>query len=687
MRTFPLRWNAPRGSRLASAGCILVLAAILGLKAAGLADAAGLNIQVNSTADALDASVGDALCRTTAGTCTLRAAIQEANAIPGADAILVPAGTYGLAIPPLNQNDITTGDLDITDSLEIRGAGAGSTFVDGGFPPAGAPPDVRGLDRIFEVLVDGGDVSFSGLTVSDGYAAEYGGAIMNNSTASLLVSAAVLTGNAAGKTGGAIDNHVGGAVAVSDSTLSGNYARESGSAINNNRDGTLTVANSSISGNSASVVGLDETLTGAGAIANNAELDARGSIIVTDSQISDNHAGGGRNGAGISNDGGGILTVDRTTFSKNVSTADGGAIFNGTGSVAVTDSTFSENSAKDGGALAATGGTVAVLDSIFSKNSAEGLGGAMLNSNQGGVTILNSTFRENSAVSGGGFSNEGTGLVTVENVTFTKNLAILTASLASGEGGGMHSNSGGEVVITGGSFTENVARGGGGFSNEGGGQVTITGTRFSANHAEAEGGGILVQSGAVRMLNIDVVGNVSSSALEGGGGISYHGDKAVAVGESAAVENSRIRDNKSGGDGGGIDSRGDGPLAITTTTITGNTAAVGGAVHHVGDAPLEITRSTLSGNSADSGGGVLTDGDGETTLENTTVSGNRASQFGGGVLISSRLTIRNSTVTNNLAASGGGVNNGGGDLVGDGTVFVANSIVANNPAGGNCAGT
>ena len=160
----------------------------------------------------------------------------------------------------------------------------------------------------------------------------------------------------------------------------------------------------------------------------------------------------------------------------------------------------------------------------------------------------------------------------------------------------------------------------------------------------------------------------------------------MAVGESAAVENSRIRDNKSGGDGGGIDSRGDGPLAITTTTISGNTAAVGGAIHHVGDAPLEITRSTLSGNSAGSGGGVLTDGDGEATLENTTVSGNRASQFGGGVLIASRLTMRNSTVTNNLAASGGGVNNGGGDLVGDGTVFLANTIVANNPAGGNCAG-
>ena len=82
------------------------------------------------------------------------------------------------------------------------------------------------------------------------------------------------------------------------------------------------------------------------------------------------------------------------------------------------------------------------------------------------------------------------------------------------------------------------------------------------------------------------------------------GDKAVGIGETAALEQSRIRDNKAKGPGGGVDSRGDGPLAITTTSISGNRAAVGGAVHHVGDAPLDVTRSTLSGNFAENGGGV-----------------------------------------------------------------------------------
>ena len=327
------------------------------------------------------------------------------------------------------------------------------------------------------------------------------------------------------------------------------------------------------------------------------------------------------------------------------------------------------------------------LGGTFSKNSAGDWGGAVQNQNQGSVTIQSSSFSENSGLNGGGFANEGSGLVTVESSTFTKNTAFGTALVSAGEGGGMHSNSGGEVVVSGGSFTDNTAFSGGGLSNEGGGTVTITGTRFATNHADEHGGGVLIQSGDVRMLNIDVVSNVADAAEEGGGGISYSGDKVVGVVETAAIEQSRIRDNKAKGSGGGIDSRGDGILSVTTTAITGNTAATGGAIHHVGDAPLDVTRSTLSGNFAESGGGVFSDGDGEARVENTTISGNRAGQFGGGLLVSSRLNIRNSTVAGNTAASGGGINNGGGDLVGDGSALLLNTIVAGSPTGGNCAGT
>src|SRR5262249_4471441 len=54
---------------------------------------------VNSTADAVDAAPGDGTCATSTGVCTLRAAIQEANALTGGPhTIRLPPGTYALTI-------------------------------------------------------------------------------------------------------------------------------------------------------------------------------------------------------------------------------------------------------------------------------------------------------------------------------------------------------------------------------------------------------------------------------------------------------------------------------------------------------------------------------------------------------------------------------------------------------------
>ena len=54
---------------------------------AALAAAAAANppFVVNSTADGADATPGDGVCSTTSATCTLRAAMQEANAQPGVE--------------------------------------------------------------------------------------------------------------------------------------------------------------------------------------------------------------------------------------------------------------------------------------------------------------------------------------------------------------------------------------------------------------------------------------------------------------------------------------------------------------------------------------------------------------------------------------------------------------------------
>jgi CSLREA domain-containing protein len=80
----------------------------------------------NSHSDLVDTNPGDGKCLTaTAGKCSIRAAIQEANAHPGRDVIdLQPASNAQLTITGVGENASATGDLDVTGDLLINGNGA-----------------------------------------------------------------------------------------------------------------------------------------------------------------------------------------------------------------------------------------------------------------------------------------------------------------------------------------------------------------------------------------------------------------------------------------------------------------------------------------------------------------------------------------------------------------------------------
>ena len=84
---------------------------------------AGGIFSVNNSNDLPDANPGDGKCETTNGNgiCTLRAAIQEANALAGADTILLEATTYQLQRAG-NDDTALNGDLDITDSPNATAA-------------------------------------------------------------------------------------------------------------------------------------------------------------------------------------------------------------------------------------------------------------------------------------------------------------------------------------------------------------------------------------------------------------------------------------------------------------------------------------------------------------------------------------------------------------------------------------
>lgn len=68
---------------------------------------------VTNTADAVDANVGNGVCQSTLGDCTLRAAIQEAGASDQLAVIDVRNGVYELNIPGADEDLGATGDLDL----------------------------------------------------------------------------------------------------------------------------------------------------------------------------------------------------------------------------------------------------------------------------------------------------------------------------------------------------------------------------------------------------------------------------------------------------------------------------------------------------------------------------------------------------------------------------------------------
>ncbi len=131
--------------------------------------------------------------------------------------------------------------------------------------------------------------------------------------------------------------------------------------------------------------------------------------------------------------------------------------------------------------------------------------------------------------------------------------------------------------------------------------------------------------------------------------------------------------------GGGIAN--DGSLLLQQSTISGNTAipegfAVGGGVDNFGTARIED--STVSGNVADTGGGIANSENAELTLINTTISENSAEFAGGGVdNFGGQVTVVFSSIVGNLGGFGGGVIN-------EGFARIRNSLIADNPLGGDC---
>lgn len=182
----------------------------------------------------------------------------------------------------------------------------------------------------------------------------------------------------------------------------------------------------------------------------------------------------------------------------------------------------------------------------------------------------------------------------------------------------------------------------------GAGSMTISGDNASRVFSINSGVNVVLSGVTIANGNGEDGGNnyAPHSAGDGGG---IHNEGALTL------DNCTITGNSTSQNGGGIYNA-SGELTIMNSVISDNTAlgGSGGGIFN-GDGLLDVTNSAFSGNITNSGhGGAIANG-GRLTITNTTLSNNNASASGGGILSSGTLSVSHSAFSGNSADWGGGI--------------------------------
>ena len=275
--------------------------------------------------------------------CSLREAIETANATPGGDVVNAPA-------PPAGQNyELEAGQLTILDNLTLTGGGASTTTI-----------DANALGRVIMIGESGRapEVEINGVTITGGSARTGGG--IRLFLGQLVLRHSVVAGNQAfdetqnGQGGGLMVEPESTAF-VENTTFRNNTARKfageggAGGAIWN--EGTL--------GLHKSTIGPGNTAEGGGGPS---ESGAEPGL-----------------GAGVGNSSG-VVSIFNSTVSGNAIAGDlsgqgGGVYTNLSGHVTIANSTLAENAVRSpegagGNVATAFGGTVSIDHTLLAGGSA-----------------------------------------------------------------------------------------------------------------------------------------------------------------------------------------------------------------------------------------------------------------------------------------------------------------------------
>ena len=685
------------GTRLLAAiMVVLALAAVLRPSEAS----AQTTFTVNSVSDAIDVSPGDGTCGTAAGDCTLRAAVIEANSLPGDDTVAFGVlGTFALGRPGSGEDASLTGDLDITDDLTITGNGTTKTVADAG-----------GADRVFHVdpLGSGTRVRMSGLTVQGGDTPGEGGGILNTGRAELELRKVAVRGNAAGRGGGISNASYYARATLGDVVVESNQATKHVGGLSNLGTAVLT----------------DVTIDGNTAAGDTGGMSAGGVAVLTNVTISHNTAygatGSGWTGALAI---GGFATISNTTITGN--TGDPGGIWNG-GTARLTNVTIEGNTGaifncnNCGGSITLTNtivsnsgfwstincyGTVTSAGHNLDSGNACGFSapGDIVNASaaldplakNGGRTRTHALAAGSPARDAGdpakcpGYDQRGVqrpqgagcdiGAYERQTAALVVNSPVDAVDANPGDG---HC----ETVV----LTECTLRAAVIEANAHPGPDRITFdrdgkfplTRVGA-FENAAGTGDLDVTG-----DLVIEGRGTSQTVVNGFGKRFqdrifHVDPSGSSDVTVHVSDLTIGNGHAFGSGGGVENGDSATLTLTRVVVQSNSASgalanLGGGIYNGGELDLhevDVMSNSVSGNSASVGGGIANGG--VLTMTDTNIAENHAQAEGGGLDngSSAHATVARSTFSGNVAGgSGGAIRNRG-------TVGLTNVTISGNDAG------
>lgn len=391
--------------------------------------------EVDTTTD--DGSLDD--CTGAAGDCSLRGAINAANAAAGHDTIVLANGqTYMLTQPTLDEDANVGGDLDITDNLKIEGGG--STIQQ------------TLADRVMDAFPAGGagkNLSLEAMTITGGNTTANGGGVRVQDAAFDMEFVQV-TDNLANESGGGVALEGGVEATIMDSFFFQNTgainAISAGGGLSfrnfEGEQGFLHITNSEFNDNEGWQGG-----AGIGFFAQTAEF----TMTNTDLTLNDTKLAFGP-GGGLWTQGGRVTIIGGTIDKNSADGYGGGMYMNSPGLVRAV--AFDDNGALGAGGLYAVDvNSDILLDRLtITNNDATSIGGGALIDR---LRMTNTFVSFNTAGDHGGGIMADSPSFTIDHSTISSNEA------KTGDGGGLFIPSGGGVIENV-SMTANLAHDSGG---------------------------------------------------------------------------------------------------------------------------------------------------------------------------------------------------------------------------------